>query len=190
MNSYKLLLSMVNFRVKRHLDIGTCTKDNWASVIPSETRLSCEAAPKFIANCPTPCFYGEALQLNDFLSSKSFDLITALDFIEHNLKENGYKIITMLENLCRGRLIFFTPLGDWCVYSTDDKYQCHLSGWHPSEFISLGYSCWVFPNFHKESVGLESAFFAIKDFDSQIPSVVDSIFTSDDSMFKENHWEK
>lgn len=152
----------------RHLDIGTMDATQSINV-KADLHLYNEIAKSVVQRCPTPCFYGDALVLDRYLPPHSFDIITAFDVIEHLTKEDGFNLIRILERLSwggldmmipHGRIIFFTPLGEYMLNNGDEKYLGHLSGWYPEDFIPFGYSCWVFPEFHR-SLGV-GAFFAIK----------------------------
>ena len=144
----------------RHLDIGTMDATQSINV-KADLHLYNEIAKSVVQRCPTPCFYGDALVLDEYLPKRYFDIITALDVIEHLTKDDGFRLIQVLERLSCGRIVFFTPLGEYLLNNGDEKYLGHLSGWYPEDFIRLGYSCWVFPEFHR-SLGV-GAFFAIND---------------------------
>src|ERR1700744_1113905 len=81
-------------------------------------------------------------------NGREYDIITCLDGIEHLKKE----IVIVLEALARAHahkaVIYFTPLGDYCLQDDDDPDH-HHSGWHPEWFEAMGYTTIVFPNFHK-----------------------------------------
>jgi hypothetical protein len=157
----------------RHLDVGSRGPDQLAikmSPAKPENILSCEIDEETIASCRKPCFYGNCLELTKFLKPKSFDLVTAIDIIEHLDKDSGKRLLLDIESLCSGRIIYGTPFGEWAVYP-GVKYHCHLSGWLPSEFIDRGYAVLNFPK--QIDTGW---FFAIKDFKKPVIKPVFPIF--------------
>ncbi len=170
----------------RHLDIGTMDATQSINV-NAKYHLYNEIAKSVVQRCPTPCFYGDALVLDKYLPPHAFDIITAFDVIEHLTKEDGFKLIKVLEHLfwgtvdsqSDGRIVFFTPLGEYLLNNGDEKYMCHLSGWLPEDFLSLGYSCWAFPEFHRTLNA--GAFFAIK------ASPLYELHYPDDDQYK-NYW--
>lgn len=162
MNPSDLILSkLLPQSATHHLDIGSRGPLQLAvrlSPAKAENLLCCEIDEGTIASCRKPCFYGNAMDLVRFLPQKSFDLVTALDLIEHLEKAQGTELLTSIESLCYGRIIWGTPFGNWAVYS-GVKYHCHLSGWMPEEFRSRGYSILLFPK--QINTGW---FYAIKDY--------------------------
>jgi len=160
----------------RHLDIGTMDATQSKNV-QAEYHLYNEIAKSVVQRCPTPCFYGDALVLDKYLPPHSFDIITAFDVIEHMTKEDGFRLIKILEGLSCGRIVFFTPLGELLLNTDGEKYMTHLSGWLPNDFLPLGYSCWVFPEFHRTLHC--GAFFATND--------VTKLHWPDDDQYK-NYW--
>jgi len=70
-----------------------------------------------------------------------FDVVVALDVIEHFEKEQGRSLIQKLETLARKRIVLFTPNGFVRQEPTDgNQYQRHLSGWTVEEMRAMGYS--------------------------------------------------
>lgn len=71
---------------------------------------------------------------------KSFDCVIALDVIEHQEKADGIRLMEMMEQIARKKVIIFTPNG--FVPQGDrfsNPWQVHLSGWTTSEFKERGY---------------------------------------------------
>jgi hypothetical protein len=154
-------------KIQDYLDVGTMDGSKILSA-HAEFTLCVEPSKEFILNVPTPCFHGDGLLLGKYLKTGSFDLISCLDMIEHLKKDDGWNLIGALERLCKGRLIFFTPLGEIWLGTDKKEFHTHLSGWMPEDFKKLGYSCWVFPDCH----GAFGAFYAVKDFVGEIEKPV------------------
>jgi SAM-dependent methyltransferase len=77
----------------------------------------------------------------------SFDVLLAIDVIEHLPKEDGLNFLRQLEKLAVRQVILTTPVGfvevrvPSCVHlkPLEDKLLKHRSGWLPHEFRIRGY---------------------------------------------------
>jgi hypothetical protein len=74
----------------------------------------------------------------------SFDVILAIDVIEHLPKEDGLNFLRQLEKLNVRQVILTTPVGFVEMHHKnlkplEDKLQKHRSGWLPHEFRIRGY---------------------------------------------------
>ncbi|MBU0708379.1 class I SAM-dependent methyltransferase, partial [Patescibacteria group bacterium] len=81
-----------------------------------------------------------ALRIGEMFAEDSFDCVLASDVIEHLFKDDGLKLISLMEKIARKKVIVFTPNG---FLSQDleigNRYQAHLSGWNVDEMKSEGY---------------------------------------------------
>ena len=70
----------------------------------------------------------------------SYDVVTALDVIEHLPKEGGLALLDELERVCRGQVVVLTPYGfmEQPPYP-DQPWMEHKSGWWPRDFADRGY---------------------------------------------------
>jgi hypothetical protein len=79
------------------------------------------------------------------MRAKSVDTVTALDFIEHLPKEEGWSFLAEAERVARKQVVLFTPLGyfpqayedaaaedRWGMHGA--HWQTHRSGWVPADF--------------------------------------------------------
>jgi ubiquinone/menaquinone biosynthesis C-methylase UbiE len=71
---------------------------------------------------------------------KSFDAVTAIEIIEHLKKEDGIKLLDIIERIAGKVVVITTPWGD----DLKPKYKWnpfldHQSGWLPKEFEARGY---------------------------------------------------
>jgi SAM-dependent methyltransferase len=83
---------------------------------------------------------GDALDLDTIFQPGSFDGVLALDLIEHLTKEDGLRLLAMMERLARKKTVVFTPNGFLEQHETEDNaLQVHKSGWTAKEMRSLGY---------------------------------------------------
>jgi len=86
-------------------------------------------------------------KIMDLFLEKSFDVVTAIDTIEHLEKEDGFKLLKDMEILSK-KVIVFTPL-IWSenkegvenphLWSYGNKYNYHKSLWNLDDFMELGY---------------------------------------------------
>ena len=83
---------------------------------------------------------GDVLELSKIFKPKSFDVVLALDVIEHFEKDSAIKLIRSMDKIARKKVIILTPNG----FAKQDAYdgnlfQEHKSGWNISDFRRLGY---------------------------------------------------
>jgi len=93
------------------------------------------------------CF-NDIREIDNLFPEKFFDVVTAIDVIEHLEKEEGLKLIEDAEKLALKKVIFFTPRKwdenkdsfknkKWWSY--ENKYCLHKSIWTEEDFTSRGY---------------------------------------------------
>jgi len=70
---------------------------------------------------------------------KSFDIVLALDVIEHLSKEDGLRLIEKMEMIARSKVIIVTPNG-WEHLRGDKLNEHHKCGWEYFELRDLGYN--------------------------------------------------
>ena len=82
--------------------------------------------------------------LEEIFVPKSFDIVIALDVVEHLEKEESLDMMRQCENIARKAVIIETPKG-YIPQNIDiqghggDQWQTHRCGWEPKEFEDLGY---------------------------------------------------
>ena len=82
----------------------------------------------------------DLLSLDKSFPPKSFDAVLASDLIEHLSKNDGEKLIAVMEKLAKKKVIIFTPNGFLPQTPYDDnKFQAHISGWEVEEMQAKGY---------------------------------------------------
>lgn len=80
------------------------------------------------------------LEIENHFEDNSFECVLSSDLIEHLEKEEGYKLIEMMEKIASKRVIIFTPNGFLKQGEYDNNpFQIHKSGWSAEEMKSLGY---------------------------------------------------
>lgn len=83
----------------------------------------------------------DIIRISDKFQPESFDCVLASDVIEHLRKEDGQKLLDMMENIARKKVIIYTPRGflpqEVCE---GNPYQLHLSGWDVEEMRSRYYN--------------------------------------------------
>ena len=69
-----------------------------------------------------------------------FDMLYALDFIEHLTKDKGNELLDIIEERIK-MAVLFTPLGHLAVSGGEEKFDIHKhwSGWLPEEFEARGH---------------------------------------------------
>lgn len=109
------------------------------------------------------------LDAYDYLlyNSRHYDVLFAIDFIEHLDKVKGNALLDLVEVTINKLILFFTPTGYFAL-SNPGKEEFsphkHWSGWEPNEFLDRGYDVIEFPNFHNPWTdgNKYGAFFAYK----------------------------
>jgi SAM-dependent methyltransferase len=81
-----------------------------------------------------------ALELDKRFSPKSFDCVLALDLIEHLEKDEGFRLLGMMEKIAKKKVIIFTPNG----FLPQEEFagnilQIHKSGWSVEEMRKKGF---------------------------------------------------
>lgn len=82
----------------------------------------------------------DAMDIGIRFPEKSFDCVMAMDFIEHLGKDDGLKLLSVMERIAKKKIILYTPNGfleQGPEYG--NPWQRHLSGWSSSEMRGLGY---------------------------------------------------
>ena len=83
----------------------------------------------------------DVMNIGNAFAEKSFDCVFASDLIEHLNKEDGLKLIAMMERIARKKVIIYTPNGFLPQGEVDNNpAQIHRSGWTVNEMKLLGYN--------------------------------------------------
>lgn len=78
-------------------------------------------------------------EIENKFEKKSFDVVFALDLIEHLKNEDGEKLIDLMKRLSKLGFVIFTPNGFVEQFDPINSYNCHLSGWSLDYFKSRGF---------------------------------------------------
>lgn len=87
-------------------------------------------------------YCSNALDIDKIFSSKNFDVVVALDLLEHLDKKLGRVLLSKMEKVARKKTVIFTPNG--FVEQNEDAdnpFQRHVSGWSHQEMKEMGYKC-------------------------------------------------
>lgn len=83
---------------------------------------------------------GNVLKIDELFKPKSYDVVIALDIIEHLNKKDGYKLIQMMELIAKKKVIMLTPHGFTKQNPIEkNSFQIHKSGWEINDFKKMGY---------------------------------------------------
>lgn len=81
-----------------------------------------------------------ALDISGRFPNGSFDCVVALDVLEHLTKDDGHKLLRMMERIARKKIIIFAPNGFVEQGGINGNLdQVHLSGWGVGEMRRMGY---------------------------------------------------
>lgn len=71
---------------------------------------------------------------------KSFDVVMALQVLEHLPKKEAWHVLKIMEKIAKKQVIIATPIGEMYHPAVDDnKLQLHRSHFYPEEFEKRGY---------------------------------------------------
>lgn len=129
------------------LDVG-CGLSLKSKFIKADIRVGVDIFPEYFnhieAEVPYVVIKYDATRLHEIFVPKSFDLVIALDIIEHIEKSDAIFMIRELEKIARKAVILETPEG-FVPQNIDilgwggDRYQTHRSGWEKKELEDMGY---------------------------------------------------
>lgn len=72
--------------------------------------------------------------------NRSFDVVLALQIVEHLSKKDAWKLVEKIEKIAGKQVIIATPIGKTYHPAVDNnKLQLHKSGFFPEEFEKRGY---------------------------------------------------
>lgn len=75
------------------------------------------------------------------LAQKSFDVVLALQVLEHLNKKDAWAVLDNLEKIAKKQIIISTPIGKMYHPPVDNnKLQLHKSAFYPEEFEKRGYN--------------------------------------------------
>ena len=129
------------------LDVA-CGLSFRSKYIPASLRLGVDIYDEYFKHIESDVPYAvvkyDVRKLNEIFTPKSFDLIIALDVVEHLTKEESLDMIKQCEIITRQAVIIETPEG-FIPQNIDilghggHEYQTHRSGWSVEDFINMGY---------------------------------------------------
>lgn len=83
---------------------------------------------------------GNIENMDKYYRNKSFDVVIAMDVIEHFIKADALMLLKKMEKIARKKVIILTPNGflEQGHYE-DNPHQDHKSGWLAKDLRQLGY---------------------------------------------------
>ena len=82
----------------------------------------------------------DLLDIDQSFEPDSFEVVAAIDVIEHFTKEDGLLLLEKMENIASRRVVIFTPNGFLPQNEhSGNILQRHLSGWSVEEMRQRGY---------------------------------------------------
>ena len=82
----------------------------------------------------------DVMEILNHFGPNSFDAVVALDLIEHLSKEDGFKLLDLVESIAVKKIFIYTPNGFLEQGDRENNpWQVHLSGWTPDDFRKRGY---------------------------------------------------
>jgi 2-polyprenyl-3-methyl-5-hydroxy-6-metoxy-1,4-benzoquinol methylase len=116
--------------------------------IPAQIRVGVDIYEEYFkhieADVPYVVVKQDIRKLREIFQPKSFDLVIALDVMEHLAKEESLDVLRQCEEIAKKAVIIETPKG-YLPTNMDitghggHEWQTHRSEWEPEEFERLGY---------------------------------------------------
>ena len=133
------------------LDVA-CGLSFKSKYVPAQIRVGVDIYEPYFKHIETDVPYvvvkHDIRTLNEIFIPKSFDLVIALDIIEHITKAEGIELMRQCEEIAKKAVIIETPNG-FVPQNIDiqghggDEWQTHRSGWEPEEFEERGYKVFL-----------------------------------------------
>lgn len=136
--------------VVRVLDVGA-GYGSWGQVIRAglNKNINLVAIEKYPESCErlrntgmySEVICDDALNLLDYFTEGSFDVVLASQVIEHFEKDDGFSLIRIMKSLASQLVIICTPRGYMHVSAEGNPniYERHLSGWIEDDFRGLDF---------------------------------------------------
>ena len=129
------------------LDVA-CGLSFKSKYIPAQVRVGVDIYDEYFKHIEIDVPYAvvkyDVRKLKDIFVPKSFDLVIALDIIEHLEKEESLELIRQCEEIAKLGVVLETPKG-YIPQNLDiqghggHEWQTHRSGWEPKDLEDLGY---------------------------------------------------
>lgn len=129
------------------LDVA-CGLSLKSKYIPASIRVGVDIYSEYFkhikSDVPYTVVKWDVRKLDEVFMPKSFDVVIALDIIEHLEKEEGLKLLEDCEKIARKAVVIETPLG-YIPQNIDilghggHHWQTHRSGWISRDFSKQGY---------------------------------------------------
>lgn len=131
---------------KSMLDIG-CNKAPHTPLLGFKDRLYIDILPRVLDHPDEQRFFHQKDALHITAKHIVAETTICSDCIEHVSRENGFKLINIMERISY-RQVLFTPLDPWCMSdkTPQEDPEGHHSVWSPEDFP--GYASIVFPVYH------------------------------------------
>lgn len=134
-------------KVESVLDVA-CGLSLKSKYIEADIRVGVDIYSEYFkhieATVPYVVIKGDVRKLEEMFIPKSFDVVIALDIVEHLTKEEALKLIAECEKIAKIAVIIETPEG-YIPQNLDilghggHEWQTHRCGWEVQEFKNLGY---------------------------------------------------
>ncbi|MGD0405739.1 MAG: class I SAM-dependent methyltransferase [Candidatus Bathyarchaeia archaeon] len=130
------------------LDCG-CARGVWGYLLRSEkngyktTIIGLDRYNPYLSFCKTFHVYNNLVKADirhlPFRDS-AFEIVIAIEVLEHLEKTDGTKFLSELERVCKRKLVLSTPNGFWKQGALGgNNLELHRSGWTVNELKNLGF---------------------------------------------------
>lgn len=121
-----LPMRMINMRMKVKQSVGVDIFDPYLKEC-KENKIHTEYVKADIRKLP--------------FKDKTFDVVMALQVLEHLHKKEAWQMLNKMEKIAKKQVIIATPIGDMYHPAVDgNEHQLHHSSFYPEEFEKKGYA--------------------------------------------------
>lgn len=156
-NTVKNIFTAVNLWPWKDDEIDTildvaCGLSFKSKFVPAKVRVGVDVFEEYFNHIETDLPYAvvryDVRRIREIFMPKSFDLVLALDIVEHLEKYEAIDMIKQCEEIAKKAVIIETPKG-YVPQNIDilghggHEFQTHRCGWEVEELEKLGYQCVV-----------------------------------------------
>lgn len=126
------------------LDVGGGSGFFWAEILEKYPHIKLTIVDPFelggLKDWADMRYQGTWETILEKIPNRTFDLVTAVDVIEHLAPKDAYLLMYELQRTSRGYVVVYTPNGFlWQPPSANNPYNAHVSGWTARDLRKFGF---------------------------------------------------
>ena len=126
------------------LDVGGGSGHFWRNILQDHERISLTIADPFdvtgLDDLSHNRIRGTWREVLPGIPDNSFNVVTAIDVIEHIESHEAYLLMYEMQRISRGCIVVYTPNGFlWQPPSPNNPHNAHVSGWSVKDLRQFGF---------------------------------------------------